>query len=87
MHSLPLSGLGYETALHFSKLNPAKLILAVRNTKSGESAAQRITAANGGKGVVPEIWELDLSSLENTKKFGERVEKELDRLDVVVSVG
>ncbi|KAJ9113045.1 hypothetical protein QFC22_006141 [Naganishia vaughanmartiniae] len=78
-------GLGYEAAKTFAKYNPARLILAVRNTKAGDKAAQEIVEANGGKGTVPEVWELDLGRLQSVKDFGERVNRELDRLDIFVS--
>lgn len=80
---LSLSGLGYEAAKHLSRYNPARLILAVRNVGLGEKAAQEIAEANGGK-CVPEVWQLDLGKLQSVKDFADRVNKELDRLDVVV---
>lgn len=79
------SGLGYEAAKTLSRYNPARLILAVRNVGLGEKAAQEITAANDGKYTVPEVWQLDLGRLQSVKDFADRVNKELDRLDVVVS--
>jgi NAD(P)-dependent dehydrogenase (short-subunit alcohol dehydrogenase family) len=79
------SGLGYEAAKTLSKFNPSRLILAVRNTGLGEKAAQEIVEANAGKGTVPEVWTLDLGRLQSVKDFAERVDKELERLDIVVS--
>ncbi len=35
--------------------------------------------------VVPEFWKLDLGDLKGTKEFAERCEKELGRLDILVS--
>ncbi len=78
------SGIGYETALHFARLNPAKLILAVRNVQAGQAAALKIATTTGCKEV--EVWNLDLGDLKNTKAFGLRAQKELERLDVVVSL-
>jgi hypothetical protein len=80
------SGLGYEAAKTLSKFNPSRLILAVRNTGLGEKAAQEIVEANEGKGTVPEVWTLDLGRLQSVKDFAERVDRELERLDIVVSV-
>lgn len=57
----------------------------MRNVGLGEKAAREIAEANGGK-CVPEVWQLDLGRLQSVKDFAERVNKELDRLDVVVSV-
>jgi NAD(P)-dependent dehydrogenase (short-subunit alcohol dehydrogenase family) len=80
----PHSGLGYEAAKSLAAHNPHRLILAVRNTKAGETAAQEIVRSNGGK-VVPEVWFLDLGDMKTVKAFAERAGRELDRLDVVVS--
>ncbi|KAJ9091156.1 hypothetical protein QFC20_007714 [Naganishia adeliensis] len=77
-------GLGYEAAKTLSRYNPARLILAVRNIGLGEKAAQEIVEANGGK-CVPEVWQLDLGRMQSVKDFADRVNKELDRLDVVIS--
>ncbi|KAJ9113047.1 hypothetical protein QFC22_006143 [Naganishia vaughanmartiniae] len=79
------TGLGYEAAKTFAQHNPSRLILAVRNTHAGHKAAQEIVEANGGKGTVPEVWELDLGRLQSVKDFGDCVNRELERLDVFVS--
>jgi NAD(P)-dependent dehydrogenase (short-subunit alcohol dehydrogenase family) len=78
------SGLGLEAARILSRHDPARLILAVRNIKAGEEAARSITESNGGK-CVPEVWSLDLGKLSSVKEFCDRAEKELERLDIVVS--
>jgi NAD(P)-dependent dehydrogenase (short-subunit alcohol dehydrogenase family) len=81
-------GLGFECAKALSHRNPSRLILAVRNVEAGEAAAREIVKANPpGAGVktIPEVWKLDLGDLASVKAFGERAEKELDRLDIVVS--
>lgn len=57
----------------------------MRNIGLGEKAAQEIVEANGGK-CVPEVWQLDLGRMQSVKDFADRVNKELDRLDVVVSI-
>lgn len=80
-----LSGLGFECAKALSKGNPSRLILAVRNTAAGEKAARDIVSSNPSSvKTIPEVWKLDLSDLASVKAFGERAEKELDRLDIVV---
>jgi hypothetical protein len=81
-------GLGFECAKALSHRNPSRLILAVRNVEAGEAAAREIVKANppgGGVKTIPEVWKLDLGDLASVKAFGERAEKELDRLDIVVS--
>lgn len=81
-------GLGFECAKALSHRNPSRLILAVRNVEAGEAAAREIVKANppgGGVKTIPEVWKLDLGDLASVKAFGERAEKELERLDIVVS--
>jgi retinol dehydrogenase-12 len=75
-------GLGFEVAKHFSKLNPSRLIIACRSLSKGEEAARQIKASGG---VEPEVWHLNLASLNQTRAFGEKCLKELDRLDICVS--
>lgn len=56
-------GLGYEAAVHLAKLNPAKLIIAVRSLSKGEAAKESLLLRLGGdfKAEV-EVWELDLGT-------------------------
>lgn len=75
-------GLGLEASRHFTRLNAAKVILAVRNVEKGQQAKQSIEQATQRHGVV-EVWPLDLSSYESTKQFAHRVEG-LERLDALV---
>lgn len=35
------TGLGFEASKHFSRMNPARLILACRNLSKGEAAVER----------------------------------------------
>ncbi|PNS16924.1 hypothetical protein CAC42_4888 [Sphaceloma murrayae] len=77
------TGLGYESALQFHRQGCARLILGVRNTSSGQSAASRIRALSSGTGSV-EVWQLDMLDYESIKAFAGRVERELERLDVAV---
>ncbi|KAK4699718.1 hypothetical protein P7C70_g6538, partial [Phenoliferia sp. Uapishka_3] len=71
-------GLGIETALHLARLNPAKLILAVRDLATGEKASARIEASTEFKGEI-DIWTLDLASFESVKSFALKVNA-LERL-------
>lgn len=76
------TGLGLEAARHFTRLNAAKVILAVRNLEKGDKAKQSIEQTTGRQSVV-EVWQLDLSSYESTKAFAKRAEG-LERLDIVL---
>ncbi|KAJ7656345.1 hypothetical protein DFH06DRAFT_1473594 [Mycena polygramma] len=77
------TGLGLALAIHLARLNPAQLILAVRNVEKGEAARQTIVAETGFKGAI-EIWELDMSDFASVKRFAERANTSLTRLDGAV---
>ncbi|KAF7356361.1 Carnitine acetyl transferase [Mycena venus] len=77
------TGLGLALAIHLARLNPAQLILAVRDLKKGEAAKEKVIAETGYKGSV-EVWELDMASFESVKKFAERANTSLKRLDGAV---
>lgn len=76
------TGLGLEVARH-TRLNAAKVILAVRDQAKGEIAKADIEASTQRTGVL-EIWELDQAHYASAQAFAERVSRELLRLDVVV---
>ena len=75
-------GLGLEAARHFTRLDAAKVILAVRSLSKGEAAKESIETSTKRKGVV-EVWHLDLGSYESVKEFAKKAEG-LERLDAVV---
>ncbi|KJA23640.1 hypothetical protein HYPSUDRAFT_201349 [Hypholoma sublateritium FD-334 SS-4] len=76
------NGIGFETAKHFARMNPAKLILACRSQERGEAAVKKIWEETGCSNV--ELWLLDLASFESVKAFAERFEREGTRLDLLV---
>ena len=75
-------GLGFETARHFTRLNAAKVILAVRSKAKGAAAKADIERTTQRLGVV-EVYPLDLSSYASVKKFAAMV-SELPRIDVLL---
>ena len=92
------TGLGYAAALKFLRMNPARLVLAVRDVSKGLAAARRLAddlAADVGdtsggapqptqlEGVV-QVWECDLASFASVTRFVQRVDEELERLDIAV---
>lgn len=77
------TGLGFHAAQHFVSLSAARVILAVRSLPKGHAARQRIEAATGRKGVV-EVMQVDMSRFASVREFARRVEKEVERLHVVV---
>ncbi len=76
------SGLGFEAARHFVRLNAAKVIMAVRSRAKGEAAKADIESSTGRKGVV-DVYELDLACYESVKRFAEQISM-LPRVDAVV---
>jgi retinol dehydrogenase-12 len=77
------TGLGLETARHFTRLGAAKVIIACRTISKGEAAKQSIEESTKKTGTV-EVWELDLSSHASVKAFTARASSELERLDILV---
>ena len=75
-------GLGLEAARHFTRLDAARVILAVRTVEKGEAAKRSIEESTHRQGVV-EVWPLDLSSYESVIQFSKKVDG-LDRVDAVL---
>ena len=76
------SGLGLVTATELAR-HGADVILAVRNTTAGETAAHSIRAENPDATVS--VRQLDLASLDSVRAFAARVSDELDRVDLLVN--
>ncbi|KAM0746968.1 NAD(P)-binding protein [Meredithblackwellia eburnea MCA 4105] len=75
-------GLGLHSAIHFARLNPARLLLAVRDVGAGAAASRRILAETGFQGEL-EVVPLDLGSFNSVKKFAKWCESQ-ERIDVVL---
>lgn len=75
-------GLGLEAARHFARMNPEKLILAVRTLSKGEDAKAEIIKSAPRASM--EVWKLDMSSMKSVQEFASRVNKDLKRLDVAI---
>src|SRR5258707_12776913 len=71
------SGLGEVTARELARVG-AKVILAVRNTEKGETAAQQMTGRKTGR---VEVRRLDLQDLSSVREFADGV----DEFDVLVN--
>ncbi|GAA1861484.1 SDR family NAD(P)-dependent oxidoreductase [Pseudonocardia ailaonensis] len=76
------SGLGLVTATELAR-HGAKVVLAVRNTDSGEQAAASIRA------VAPvaelEVRKLDLASLASVREFAEKLTADVGGIDLLVN--
>ncbi|MCJ1463965.1 hypothetical protein MMC07_002575 [Pseudocyphellaria aurata] len=77
------TGVGYESALKYVELGASTVILAVRSMNKGERAKELIEKKTQRRDVL-QVWELDMDSHQSIDDFAKRVDRELDRLDVVV---
>lgn len=76
------SGLGKEAARVLAG-KKAAIIMAVRNVKKGEGVANEIRKEFPDADVM--VKELDLANLESVKAFGESIQKDYDRLDILIN--
>lgn len=74
-------GLGLEAAVKFVSLGAATLIIGARNASKAEKAKEAIEARTSRNGVV-QFWELDMNSFSSVKAFADRLDREVERLDV-----
>lgn len=77
------AGIGFEASVKFVELGAAKVILAVRSLSRGEEAKKRIEERTGRSDIV-EIWHLDMLDYSTIQQFAYRVDKELERLHIVI---
>ncbi|EMD00450.1 hypothetical protein BAUCODRAFT_80931 [Baudoinia panamericana UAMH 10762] len=77
------SGLGFEAALKFVQLGADRVVFGVRSVAKGKQAKEAIEARTGRRGCV-DIWTLDMADYGSIKAFTNRVETELNHLDVAV---
>jgi NAD(P)-dependent dehydrogenase (short-subunit alcohol dehydrogenase family) len=76
------SGLGYNTAKALAQKG-ARVIMACRNVQKGKQASLRIM--EDGAAVKPEVWQLDLASLDSVKQFSEKFLESKERLDLLIN--
>ena len=76
------SGLGFHTSKTLARKG-ARVIMACRNLEKGQRARQMIMET--GADTEPEIWHLDLASLESVKRFALKYEESGYRLDLLIN--
>ncbi|KAF7363180.1 NAD(P)-binding protein [Mycena venus] len=76
------TGLGLESAKHFAKMNPLKIILTSRDEKKGNAALSKLIEETNFQRA--EVWALDLNSFESVKQFADKT-AQLERLDFLVA--
>ncbi|KAJ7639523.1 hypothetical protein FB45DRAFT_828417 [Roridomyces roridus] len=74
------TGLGLAAAVHLARLNPARLVLAVRDLSKGVKAKEEVLLQTNYAGTI-DVWELDMSSFESVKRFATQANSSLTRLD------
>ncbi|KAJ2914335.1 hypothetical protein MD484_g6085, partial [Candolleomyces efflorescens] len=77
------TGLGFEAAKHFARMNPGRLILACRSKEKGAAAAYKIREETRCQSV--ELQLLDLSKFSSVIAFVDNFLKDGSRLDVLVA--
>lgn len=76
------TGIGFETAADIAKRG-AKVILACRNEQRAKEAVQRIIKQTDNPNVSYRI--LDLGSLKSVRKFADEINKNEERLDILIN--
>lgn len=76
------SGIGYEAARALAVKN-AMVVIAVRNLKKGNDAAEKIKA--GHRSADIKVMELDLADLSSVRRFAEKFTSDYSRLDLLIN--
>ena len=75
------AGLGFEAAIKFVALGASTLIIGARNPEKAMKAKEAIEARTNRRGVV-QIWELDMNTYSSVKAFANRVNRDIEHLDI-----
>lgn len=76
------TGLGLESARQLLALHLSQLIIAVRTPSKGETAAAELREQYPKASI--DVWTLDMASYDSVQAFTQRVDTELQRLDMVI---
>ena len=77
------TGLGYEAALIFLKLNASRIILGVRTPAKGYAAKASLEDVTGKKDIIS-VLQLDMDSYASIKVFVKQIESEFGHVDIAV---
>ena len=75
-------GLGLEAARQLLLVRASRLILTARTQSKGQTAAAELQSAFPMADI--RVWTLEMESYDSVRRFAERCQAELDRLDVVI---
>ncbi|KAJ7069264.1 hypothetical protein C8F01DRAFT_1047906 [Mycena amicta] len=78
------TGLGLEAAMHFTRMDAGRLILACRSEGRGQAAIEKIKAETKYRNSL-ELWIVDLADFASVKRFADKFEEEGGRLDILVA--
>ncbi|CAL1707381.1 unnamed protein product [Somion occarium] len=76
------TGIGFEAAKHFARMNPARVICTCRSQEKAETTISEIARETGY--TKAEGWVLELSDFSSVIAFAERFENESVPLDILV---
>jgi NAD(P)-dependent dehydrogenase (short-subunit alcohol dehydrogenase family) len=77
------SGLGFEAAVKILNLGAESLIIGSRSIERGNKAKLELEQATNRRNVI-KVWELEMNSFRSVKTFVDRVNNEVDRLDIAL---
>lgn len=77
------SGLGYEAAIKFLNLGVDTLIIGCRDLDRGYATKTQLETRTRRPDVV-QVWELQMSQFQSVKRFADRVDREVGRVDIAV---
>ena len=77
------SGLGYEAAVKFLNLGVETLIIGYRSLDRGYATKTQLETRTKRPDVV-QVWELQMDQFQSVKRFADRVDQEVNQLDVAV---
>ena len=78
------TGIGFEAAATFASLDAEQVILGVRSLDKGLEARRKIEARAQWKYNKIDVWELDMGNYASVRRFAERVETDMPRLDIAI---
>lgn len=77
------SGLGFEAAIKILNLGADKLIIGSRSIERGKQTKLELERITKRLNVV-NVWQLEMNSFRSVKIFTDRVNNELERLDIAL---
>ncbi|KAF9450190.1 NAD(P)-binding protein [Macrolepiota fuliginosa MF-IS2] len=76
------TGIGFEAAQHFARMDVGRLILACRSREKGETAIERLNQATGYSKA--ELWLVDLGDFASVGAFVDQALRDLERVDLLI---